>query len=228
MAKQLRTIRAKQEAIEILASNAQISNRELAKTLGVHKDMVNSWMHDKDFIDAIYHRYMEVAGKYLPGVIQAQITEALAGNTRAAELVLKQFGKLQDRLVIEVESPFMQHLKRENIQDADIDTDQAIEIGNNVSVQNTIPLPPRDETANTPKKAINDRKKLEKAYSKVKYKDDINSRYMLRKRAETVKLEKLPSKRPTQAVRRKWLVDLVTKEQAQGIHYPDHKDILKK
>ena len=56
MAKQLRTIRAKQEAIEILASNAQISNRELAKTLGVHKDMVNSWMHDKDFIDAIYHR----------------------------------------------------------------------------------------------------------------------------------------------------------------------------
>ena len=228
MAKQLRTIKAKQEAIEILASNAQISNRELATKLGVNKDMVNGWMHDKDFIDAIYHRYMEVAGKYLPAVIQAQIQEAMSGNTRAAELILKHFGKLQDRLVIEVESPFMQHIKNSNIEEVVIDETEAVEIGNNIEVENTIPLPPRDELANSPIKALNDRKRLKKAYNKVKYKDDINSRYMLRKRAEAVKLEKLPSKRPTQAVRRRWLIKLVKKEQEQGIYYPDQEDILKK
>tara|TARA_Y100000593_G_scaffold92335_1_gene183591 strand:- start:7505 stop:8182 length:678 start_codon:yes stop_codon:yes gene_type:complete len=223
MAKQLRTIKAKQEAIEVLASNAKISNNELAKQLGVNKNMINAWMNDKDFIDAIYHRYMEVAGKYLPAVIQAQITEAMAGNTRAAELILKHFGKLQDRLVIEVESPFMQHLKRENITDAE----EAVEIGNNITIENNIPLPPKDESANAPKKAINDRLRLEKAYDKVKYKEDINSRYMIRKRAKLVNLKPLPSKRPTAAVRRKWLIDLVTKEQDQGIYYPDQEDILK-
>jgi transcriptional regulator with XRE-family HTH domain len=228
MGKQLRTIRAKQEAIEILASNAKMSNRELAKQLGINKTTISAWMNDKDFIDAIYHRYMEVAGKYLPAVIQAQITEAMAGNTRAAELILKHFGKLQDRLIIEVESPFMQHIKNSNIEEVQVDESEAVEIGNNVAIENSIPLPPRDESANTPKKALNDRIKLKKAYDKVKYTKDINSRYMIRKRADKVKLEKLPSKRPTQAVRRRWLKKLFKMEQAQGIYYPDQDDVLKK
>ena len=227
MGKQLRTIKAKQEAIEVLASNAQISNRELAKKLGVNKDMVNSWMNDKDFIDAIYHRYMEVAGKYLPAVIQAQITEAMAGNTRAAELILKHFGKLQDRLVIEIESPFVQHLKKQDIQEVQVTETDAVEIGNNIEVENNIPLPPKDKSANTPKRALNDRIKLKEAYTKVKYTKDINNRYMLRKRAKSVKLDMLPSKRPTASVRRAWLIKLATMEQEQGIYYPDQEDVLK-
>ena len=227
MAKQLRTIKAKQEAIEVLASNAKISNRELAKKVGVNRDLINSWMNDKDFIDAIYHRYMEVAGKYLPAVIQAQITEAMAGNTRAAELILKHFGKLQDRLVIEVESPFMQHIKNSNIEDVQVDEAEAVEIGNNIEIENNIPLPPRDESANSPKKALNDRIKLKKAYDRVKYTKDINSRYMIRKRADKVKLKKLPSKRPTAAVRRRWLKKLFKMEQDLGIYYPDQDEILK-
>jgi hypothetical protein len=228
MGKSLRTIKARQEAIEVLASNGQISNRELATQLGVNKETIRAWMNDKDFIDAIYHRYMEVAGKYLPAVIQAQIQEAMAGNTRAAELILKHFGKLQDRLVIEVESPFMQHIKNTSIEEVQVDEAEAIEIGNNIEVENTIPLPPKDKSANSPKKALNDRIKLKQAYDRVKVKDNTNSRYMLRKRAKTIGLEQLPSKRPTQAVRRKWLIDLVTKEQEQGIYYPDQEDILKK
>ena len=227
MGKQLRTIKAKQKAIEVLASNANISNRELAKQLGVHKDMVNSWLHDKDFIDAIYHRYMEVSGKYLPAVIQAQIQEAMAGNTRAAELILKHFGKLQDRLIIEIESPFSQHLKRQDIQEVQITETDAVEIGNNIEVKNNIPLPPKDKSANTKKRAINDRIKLKEAYTKVMAKDDINTRYMIRKRAKTIGLEMLPSKRPTQAVRRAWLIKLVTQEQEQGIYYPGQDDVLK-
>jgi transcriptional regulator with XRE-family HTH domain len=227
MGKSLRTIKAKQEAIEILASNAKMSNRELAKQLGINKTTISAWMNDKDFIDAIYHRYMEVAGKYLPAVIQAQITEAMAGNTRAAELILKHFGKLQDRLVIEIESPFSQHLKKQDIQDAQVTESDAIEIGNNIEVENSIPLPPKDESANTPKRALNDRLKLKEAYDKVKYTKDINSRYMIRKRAKNVELKMLPSKRPTQAVRRRWLKKLFKTEQSQGIYYPDQDDVLK-
>ena len=59
----------------------------------------------------VYDRFMEVAGIHLPQVLMAQIEEAKRGNTRAAELILKHFGKLQDTLVLKVESPFMQHLK---------------------------------------------------------------------------------------------------------------------
>jgi len=148
----------------------------------------------------------------------------VAGNTRAAELILKHFGKLQDRLIIEVESPFMQHLKRENI----VDAEEAVEVGNNITIENNIPLPPKDKSANTPKRALNDRIKLKEAYTKVRAKDDINTRYMIRKRAKTIGLEMLPSKRPTQAVRRAWLVKLVTQEQEQGIYYPGQDDVLKK
>jgi len=227
MPKTLRTIKAKQQAIEMLASNAQLSNRELAKIVGVNKVTINAWMNDKDFIDSIYHRYMEVAGKYLPAVIQAQIQEAMAGNTRAAELILKHFGKLQDRLVIEIESPFAQHLKNQDIQEVRVTETDAVEIGNNIEVENNIPLPPKDKSANTKKRALNDRIKLKEAYARVKTKDNINNRYMLRKRAKTIGIDMLPSKRPTQAVRRAWLIRLITMEKEQGIYYPDQDDVLK-
>jgi len=227
MSKSLRTIKARQEAIEVLASNAQISNRKLADKLGVNKETIRAWMKDIDFIDAIYHRYMEIAGKYLPAVIQAQIQEAMSGNTRAAELILKHFGKLQDRLIIEVESPFMQHIKNSSIDEIQVTETDAVEIGNNVEVENNIPLPPKDDSANTKKRAINDRLKLKEAYTKVKTKEKTNTRYMIRKRAKNVGLEFLPSKRPTQAVRRAWLIKLVTLEQEKGIYYPDQEDVLK-
>ena len=228
MAKTLRTIKAKQEAIELLATDTRVSNRELAKQLGINKETLRRWMGDKDFIDAIYHRYMEVAGKYLPAVIQAQIQEPMSGNTRAAALILKHFGKLQDRLVIEIESPFAQHLKNQDIQDAHITETEAIEIGNNIEVKNTIPLPPKDPKANTPKKAINDRKKLEKAYNRVKLRESTNTRYMIRKRASEVGLEPLPAKKPKAHIRRNWLIKLVKMERKKGILYPDHNEILKK
>ena len=226
MAKSLRTIKAKQEAIEVLATDTRVSNRELAKQLGINKETLRRWMGDKDFIDAIYHRYMEVAGQFLPAVIQAQITEAMSGNTRAAELILKHFGKLQDRLVIQVESPFMQHIKNSNIQEVDVNEEEAVEIGNNIEIENKIPLPPRDVKANSPKKAINDKKNLKKAYDKIKLRECTNTRYMIRKRAKDVGLEPLPAKKPKAHIRRNWLKKLANMEIKKGIHYPDHKEIL--
>ena len=228
MAKTLRTIKAKQQAIEILATDTQVSNRKLADQLGINKETLRQWMNDKDFIDAIYHRYMEVAGKYLPAVIQAQITEAMSGNTRAAELILKHFGKLQDRLVIQVESPFIQHMKSRSVEDIGVTETEAVEIGENIQINNQIPLPPRNIKANSPKKAINDRKKLEKAYNKVKLRECTNSRYMLRKRAKDVGLDPLPPKKPKAHVRRNWLNKLVKLEKKQGIYYPDQEELVKK
>ena len=205
-----------------------MSNRELAKQLGINKETLRQWMRDKDFIDAIYHRYMEVAGKFLPAVIQAQITEAMSGNTRAAELILKHFGKLQDRLVIQVESPFMQHIKNQNLDPTEITETEAVEIGENIQIDNQIPLPPRDPKANSPKKAINDRKKLKKAYTKVRVRECTNSRYMLRKRAKEVGLDPLPPKKPKAHIRRNWLNKLVKLEKKQGIYYPDQDEISNK
>ena len=54
---------------------------------------------------------MDIAGKHMPEVILAQIRDAKEGNTQAATLVLKHFGKFQDTITIRVEAPFNQFLK---------------------------------------------------------------------------------------------------------------------
>ena len=93
-------------AIERIASNPGLKTNHLAEELKVDPYTVRTWKNDVGFISAVYDRFMDIAGKHMPDVIMAQIEEAKAGNTQAATLVLKHFGKFQDTLTIKIESPF--------------------------------------------------------------------------------------------------------------------------
>ena len=118
-------------AIERIAMDPGYETKKLSNELSVHPKTINRWKNDIGFISAVYDRFMDIAGKHMPDVILAQIEEAKAGNTQAATLVLKHFGKFQDTITIKIESPFDQFLKTNNVEEAEIvEVEDAIAIGN--------------------------------------------------------------------------------------------------
>ena len=202
---------------ELIALNPNISCAKIAKELNVHIDTIVNYRADPAVIDMIYDRFMEVAGIHLPEILLAQIEEAKRGNTRAAELILKHFGKLQDTLVLKVESPFMQHLKVSDTEEAEIVTDSiAMDIGESFEIKDQDmlpPLPERDPINDTPRsKTFKDNKALKEKYIDVKKKKSANIRKKLRNSAKKVKLKPLPPGKPTPEARRKWLDELHKRE----------------
>ena len=211
------TLHRKKLVAELIATNPNIGSAEIAKKLNIHRNTVINYKSDPKVIDMIYDRFMEVAGIHLPEILVAQIEEAKRGNTRAAELILKHFGKLQDTLVLKVESPFMQHLKIAEVEDAEIVTDSiAMDIGDSFEIKDQDmlpPLPERDPINDTPRsKTFKDNKALKEKYIDVKKKKSANIRKKLRNRAKKVKLKPLPPGKPTPEARRKWLDELHKRE----------------
>ena len=201
---------------ELIALNPNISCAKIAKELNVHIDTIVNYRADPAVIDMIYDRFMEVAGIHLPEILLAQIEEAKRGNTRAAELILKHFGKLQDTLVLKVESPFMQHLKVVDTEDAEIVEDVAMDIGASFEVKNQDmlpPLPERDIINDRPRsKVIQDNRALERTYADNKKRKAANERKKLRYRANKVGLKPLPPGKPTPQARKEWLDELHRRE----------------
>ena len=217
------TLARKKIVAEMMALNPGIKAAELSKKLNVSVETISNYRTDPDVIDMVYDRFMEIAGVHLPQVLMAQIEEAKRGNTRAAELILKHFGKLQDTLVLKVESPFMQHLKVADTEDAEIVEDVAIDIGNSfeVKAQDMLPpLPERDPLNDTPNtvarrqnKALRDAElRSERTYAEDKKRKAANERKRLRYRANKVGLKPLPPGKPTPQARKKWLDELHRRE----------------
>ena len=210
------TLARKKIVSNLIALNPNISSSKIAKELNIHIETVKKYRSDPNVIDMIYDRFMEVAGIHLPEILLAQIEEAKRGNTRAAELILKHFGKLQDTLVLKVESPFMQHLKTSDVEDAEIIEDIAVDIGESFEIKDQDmlpPLPERDPINDTPKSKVrSDKKVLDDKYIDVKRKKSANIRKRLRMRAKKVKLKPLPPGKPTPEARRKWLDELHRRE----------------
>ena len=98
-------------ALELLATNPSMSQTQIAKHLGIEPRTVRYWLSDPLFVDEFYKRYMEVAGLELPSVIAAMFEEAKMGNVQAGRLLLEHFGKLENRIKIQVESPFEKFMK---------------------------------------------------------------------------------------------------------------------
>tara|TARA_R100000278_G_scaffold44073_1_gene38435 strand:+ start:3505 stop:4218 length:714 start_codon:yes stop_codon:yes gene_type:complete len=206
--------------IDIVAMDPGVTNQFLARELKVKNETIASWRNDPKMIEAVYDRYMELAGKELPLVVGALLEEAKLGNVRAAELVLKHFGKLQDTLVVKVEAPFMQHLKAakiDHIEDAEIVEDLGPEaIGESIKLSQEIlaKLPPRDKTNDHPsiKNTIDNKRvkaidseilKRKKSQEKAKY-----ERKKLNKKAKALGLEPMPGGRPSKSERDAWLKKL--------------------
>ena len=201
---------------ELIAMNPNITSSKIASELNVSLATINNYRANPEVIDMIYDRFMEVAGIHLPEVLMAQIEEAKRGNTRAAELILKHFGKLQDTLVLKVESPFMQHLKVVDTEDAEIVEDVAIEIGQSFEIkgQDTLaPLPERDPINDRRRsKVMQENRELKRTYADNKKKKSANARKRLRYRANKVGLKPLPPGKPTPQARKEWLDELQRRE----------------
>ena len=81
-------------AVDMMASDLTLTYKDIASKLGVHPKTFSRWLKNSDFIDAVYKRYMEIAGVHIPSVVQAMIEEAKLGNVHAARLILEHFGQL--------------------------------------------------------------------------------------------------------------------------------------
>ena len=214
-------------AIEYIATNPDTTNREMAKVLGMDEKTIGKWRNDPKFIEFVYDRFMEITGKYLPGVIMAQVREALEGNTKSAELILKHFGKMQDTLVVKVESPFMQHLNNANIEDAEVvDKKQAIEIGNSFEIPENINLPERNPDNDHPlKKVREDNKRFRDAKKKAERSKMRKASYLWKKRADKVGVEPLPNHRVPKNRRLAWKNKIIKLEKEMGIFIPKKKPL---
>ena len=199
-------------AIERIASDPSYKTKQLAEDLKVDRGTIRTWKNDIGFISAIYDRFMDIAGKHMPDIILAQIREAKAGNTQAATLVLKHFGKFQDTITIKIESPFDQFLKMNNVEEAEIVKEDAIDIGNSFEVTETS-LPERDPINDLPKTRVRrENKKIKEIYSRKKYLDNRNNRYHWLKRAKAVSIEPLGRGRPSPDKLRAWHNSIIKAE----------------
>ena len=202
-------------AIEYIATNPNITIKELSKLLHVDRKTASAWMNHPKFIDKVYDRFMEIAGKELPLILLALIREAKEGNTRAIELALKHWGKLQDTLTIKVEAPFTQHLKAVN---GEVTVEDIIDVSGEATDVDFDVLPERSPESATPmSKTRQDYKDTQAAIKKAKKDASRNKRYALRERAKKVNLAPLPPGRPNKTTRNNWMAKLRRLERAKNV-----------
>ena len=200
-------------AIDLLIHNPEITKRELAKELKVTPQTIHGWFADDRFVDMYYKQYMVSFNAKLPMVLNSMIREAVEGNVQAGRLVLEHSGKLVKNINVTVDSPFEKFLKAEQI-DADniidAESEEVAEMIQTLPERNTENDKPRKRQIKE-KKAIDKIKQGKKPYRQ-KRREDRAERYALLQRAKKVGLDPLPSRRPTESERRKWLEELVKLE----------------
>ena len=204
-------------AIELISKNPSMHQKTLAKKIGVDERTIRNWLSDPDFIDEIYKRYMEVSGIELPAVIKAMIEEAKLGNVQAGRLILEHFGKLENRIKIQVESPFEKFMRMDGDDAEFVDITEedkdGMDLVSKVMDMEDIELPERDIANNSPRlREKNEKKTLKestiKHIKKEKVKKQLNNAYRLRKRAEAVDLKLLGAGRQSKGAREKWMEEL--------------------
>ena len=204
-------------ALELLATNPSMNQTTIAKHLNIEPRTVRYWLSDPLFIDEVYKRYMEKAGIELPNVIAAMFEEAKMGNVQAGRLILEHFGKLENKLKIQIESPFEKFMKVDADEaefiDMDDDTKEVLDKVSSVLDIGNIELPERNPVNDQPKKRMQEEQKRVdkltfKSLKKGKIKKEQNSRYLIRKRAKAVGLDLLPPGRHSKGTRDKWIAKL--------------------
>ena len=205
-------------AIDMIARNPGIKYKDVANKLDVSTTTITNWMCSPTVIDKVYKRYMEFAGNELPAVVQAVIEEAKLGNVHAARLILEHFGKLENKVKIQVESNFEKFMKGDNTEEAEFfevndNQEQVLEMLSD----NNIELPER-HTSNDEPKARDDFEKDRLKYKMKKAKtSEIEAekqaeRYKIRTRAKAVGLELLTAGRHSRSERDKWMQELEKRE----------------
>ena len=203
-------------AIDLLIHNPEITKKELAKELKVTPQTIHGWFADDRFVDMYYKKYMVSFNAKLPMVLNSMIREAVEGNVQAGRLVLEHSGKLVKNINVTVDSPFEKFLKAEQIDAEDIIDAESEEVAEIIET-----LPERNKENDKPRKRVIEERKVveqikkgKKSYRE-KRREDKAARYALLQRAKKVGLNPLPSRRPTNSERRKWLEKLQELESKQ-------------
>ena len=200
-------------AIDLLIHNPELNKKQIAEQLKVSPRTIHSWFADDRFVEMYYKKYMVSFNAKLPMVLNSMIREAVEGNVQAGRLVLEHSGKLVRNINVTIDSPFEKFLKAEQI-----DADEIIDAESEEVTEILDTLPERNPVNDKPKKrdikekkAVDQIKKGKKPYRQ-KRREDRASRYALLQRAKKVGLDPLPSRRPTNSERRKWLEKLAELE----------------
>ena len=203
-------------AIDLLIHNPELNKKQIAEQLKVSPRTIHSWFAYDRFVEMYYKKYMISFNAKLPMVLNSMIREAVEGNVQAGRLVLEHSGKLVRNINVTVDSPFEKFLKAEQI-----DADEIIDAESEEVTEILDTLPERNPVNDKPKKrdikekkAVEQIKKGKKPYRQ-KRREDRASRYALLQRAKKVGLDPLPSRRPTNSERRKWLEKLAELESKQ-------------
>ena len=200
-------------AIDLLINNPELNKKQIAEQLKVSPRTIHSWFADDRFVEMYYKKYMISFNAKLPMVLNSMIREAVEGNVQAGRLVLEHSGKLVRNINVTVDSPFEKFLKAEQI-----DADEIIDAESEEVTEILDTLPERNPVNDKPKKRdIKEKKAVKrikegKPPSRQKTREDRASRYALLQRAKKVGLDPLPSRRPTNNERRKWLEKLAELE----------------
>jgi len=203
-------------AIDLLIHNPELTKKQLAEHLKLAPQTIHNWFADDRFVEMYYKKYMVSFNAKLPMVLNSMIREAVEGNVQAGRLVLEHSGKLVRNINVTVDSPFEKFLKAEQI-----DADEIIDAESEEVTEILDTLPERNPINDKPKKRdIKEKKAVErikegKPPSRQKKREDRASRYALLQRAKKVGLDPLPSRRPTNSERRKWLEKLAELESKQ-------------
>jgi len=203
-------------AIDLLIHNPELNKKQIAEQLKVSPRTIHSWFADDRFVEMYYKKYMISFNAKLPMVLNSMIREAVEGNVQAGRLVLEHSGKLVKNINVTVDSPFEKFLKAEQIvadEIIDAESEEVTEILDTLPERNPINDKPKKRDIKE-KKAVEQIKKGKKPYRQ-KRREDRASRYALLQRAKKVGLDPLPSRRPTNSERRKWLEKLAELEAKQ-------------
>ena len=201
---------------EAMAANPNIGTNEVAKMVNISPETVRK-SRNPQFNEAVYNRFMEISGGRLVQVVDSMIREASEGNVQAATLILKHYGKLEDKITVRIESPFEKFLKMGNIDEAVVDEQDAKKIADKLVGANIDQLPPRNPINDKPKTRVQrENKKLkeitDESYQEQHRKKRRNEAYLLRRRAEAVGLKPLKGGRQRENVRKEWIRELRNRE----------------
>lgn len=195
----------RKKAAEIMATNPDMSCKQIAAKLKVHENTVLNWRKDPNFVDMVYQTYMVEFGAEIPAVLSSMIREAKAGNVQAGRLVLEHSGKLVKNINVTIDSPFEKFLKgmenAEVVEDEDI-IDVAESVDDDFS-----DLPERvveNQIERTKKENIRNRKAIRDEERKAAYNQKQKLWREWRLRAEKVGIKPLKGRRPTPAQRKEW------------------------
>tara|TARA_R110001583_G_scaffold92502_2_gene235050 strand:- start:1038 stop:1709 length:672 start_codon:yes stop_codon:yes gene_type:complete len=202
-------------AIDLLINNPELNKTDLARQLSMTPQTIHNWFSDDRFIEMYYKKYMISFNAKLPMVLNSMVREAVEGNVQAGRLVLEHSGKLVKNINVTVDSPFEKFLKATEIDAVeviDVESEEVKEVLDTLPERNPVNDKPLKRKQGE-KKAVDRIKKGKKPYRQ-KRREDRADRYALLQRAKKVELDPLPAKRPTNSERRKWLEELIAREES--------------